>query len=192
MHREHRKCPKPNFICKYCGKTARNEEARNCQINTVHNISCAEELCNIKFTNVEELGTHLKTHLSPWPVRKRKAVQVEVEVNNDSLDLDDSVADKDYIPQNTDENADEDDNDDLEYKCNYCTMSFDWESLLKKHIDSQHAIEMKKKPRLVFPLIDIAKLVEKALPSSTSNTSTKLCKECDKTFAQGWNLSRHK
>jgi hypothetical protein len=178
-----------NIICKYCGKTARNEDALNSHMNSVHKIPCVEELCNLEFTSVDEYEIHLRSHLSPRPVRKRKAVQVEDE---EDIDQDDSVVDKSYTPKDAEEDA-EDDYEDLEYKCKYCPMSFDWEKLLKNHIDWQHALEKKKRPRMEKKktYIDIAKLVEKALPASKPNTSTKLCKECGKSFAQGWNLSRH-
>ena len=66
--------------------------------------------------------------------------------------------------------------DDLEYKCQYCPHSFDFESDLKNHIKWQHALATKRTKKMCKEkgenqTIDIAKLIEKALPTSNSQTN---------------------
>lgn len=93
----------------------------------------------------EEPESPLKEAASKtFPARKRKKVDehlsekllMEVEDNPDVDPLDDSFNDKSYEPNH--ETIDDEEKDDLEQKCDFCSYHTFWDDQMKQHRELQH------------------------------------------------------
>lgn len=174
----HTQAVHPELICKQCGKVARSEQTLKCHTKAIHPAyECTE--CNDKFNNLDAYQIHMKIHeLSKRPVRTKKRRIAELEEEPESLD--DSVVDKDFSPEENQEN----DDDEGDFKCPQCDFTSYWEKDVKQHMQWNHRIERRQEKKTNQPSRKKKKIQDTKKKSIA-------CEKCGKTFTQNWNLARH-
>ena len=177
QHRVHesKQLCQENLFCDKCGKKAKNIAALNCHKDTVHSkFKCQE--CPAKFNERPLLEEHEAIHRElVEPRSKRQRIDINLDEDTGDIDaLDDTMRDKNFTPNYEDEELlteddDEDESIDFQYNCKQCKFKSSFMEDLKNHMAFNH-VKLKK-------------------ASTAKQTS---CDECGKSFAQAWNLRRHK
>ena len=184
----------PELICKQCGKVAKSEEKLKCHTKTIHPAyKCTE--CSDKFNNLDAYQIHIKIHeLSKRPVRTKKRLIAEVEEDPESLD--DSVVDKDFSPEENEEN----DDDEGDYKCLRCDFTSYWEKDIKQHMQWNHRLERRQEKKTNQPSPKKKKIEDTVTNQLSPKKKKKIevtikksipCENCGQIFTQNWNLARH-